>query len=260
MTTPAIKLYAIVFVSFTLITAGCKKNGTSSMSPALTYSRIDPATSGAIEGVIHFDKPAPNRIEIDMAQDPACAMGGGSNMSEEYVVNDGKLANVFVYITSGLGDKAYAPSGTPVVLDQKGCRYVPHVIGVQVGQPVEFRNSDPTMHNIHMEPQVGGNQAIDISQAPNGGANSGSVRRVFAKPETMIPVRCNNHPWMQAYINVAANPFFAVSDESGHYSINGLAPGVYTLTAVQEQLGTKQATVTVTSHGVTESDLHFGTQ
>jgi uncharacterized protein (DUF2141 family) len=76
----------------------------------------------------------------------------------------------------------------------------------------------------------------------------------------MIPVRCNNHPWMQAYINVAANPFLAVSDESGHYSINGLPPGVYTLTAVQEQLGTKLATVTVTSQGVTESDLHFGTQ
>jgi plastocyanin len=179
-------------------------------------------------------------------------------LSEEYVVNDGKMANVFVSVTSGLGDTVYAPSNTPVVLDQKGCRYVPHVIGVQVGQPVEFRNSDPTMHNIHMEPQVAGNQPFDISQGPATGAGAGGVRHVFTKAETMIPVRCNNHPWMQAYINVADNPFFAVSDAGGHYSITGLPPGVYTLTAVQEQLGKQQATVTVTAHGVAMSDFHFG--
>jgi plastocyanin len=225
----------------------------------VAYSRIDPATAGVVEGVIHFDRAAPKRIEIDMAQDPACAMAGGTNLSEGYVVDDGKMANVFVSVTSGLGDKVYAPSSAPVVLDQKGCRYVPHVIGVQVGQPVEFRNSDPTMHNIHMEPQVAGNQPFDISQAPSvSGTSAGGVRHVFTKAETMIPVRCNNHPWMQAFINVADNPFFAVSDASGHYSITGLPPGVYTLTAVQEQLGKQQATVTVTAHGVATSDFHFG--
>ncbi len=255
----AMRLFALSVVTVCIVTAGgCKKD--SGSAPMLTYSHVDPATAGAVEGVVHFDKPAPKRVEIDMAQDPACAMAGGANLSEEYVVNDGKMANVFVYITSGLGDKVYAPLTTPVVLDQKGCRYVPHVIGVQVGQPVEFRNSDPTMHNIHMEPAAvgsssGGNQPFDTSQAPGGGA----LRHVFLKPETMIPVRCNNHPWMQAYVNVAPSPFFAVSDASGHFSITGLPPGVYTLTAVQEQLGTKQSTVTVTSHGVTESDFHFGT-
>ncbi len=246
------RILALATVSFTALIAGCHKN--SDAGPALTYSQIDPATAGSIAGVIHFDKPAPKRVEIDMAQDPACAMTGGTNLSEQYVVNDGKMANVYVYVKSGLGNKVYAASNTPVVLDQKGCRYIPHVIAVQVGQPVEFRNSDATMHNVHMEPQISGNQAIDISQAPN----AGTMQHAFAHAEAMIPVRCNNHPWMQAFINVAPNPFFAVSDQSGHYSINGLPPGTYTIVATQEELGTQEATVTVTSHAVTLSDFHYG--
>jgi plastocyanin len=250
-----------------ILAGGCRKTGVSDTSSIKTYSRIDPSTAGAVEGVIHFDKPAPKRVEIDMAQDPACAMAGGINLSEQYVVNDGKMANVFVYVSSGLGDKVYAPSSAPVVLDQKGCRYIPHVIAAQAGQPVEFRNSDPTMHNVHIEPPMdapmdaqiqskpGANQAIDISQPPNGG----TTRQVFTQPETMVPVRCNNHPWMQAYINIAASPFFSVSDADGHFSITGLPPGVYTLTAVQEALGSKQATVTVTAHGVARADFHYAT-
>jgi plastocyanin len=247
------RILATIAVSMLTITAGCHKTGNP--GPVTTFSHIDPATAGAIEGVIHFDKPAPKRIEIDMAQDPACAMTGGTNMSEEYVVNDGKLANVYVYVKSGLGNKVYPASTTPVVLDQKGCRYIPHVIAAQIGQPIEFRNSDATMHNVHMEPTVGGNQAVDISQPPNGG----TTQHAFAAAETMIPVRCNNHPWMQAFINIAPSPFFAVSDQAGHFVINGLPPGVYTIDAVQEQLGVQEATATVTSHGTTVSDFHFGT-
>ena len=248
------QLSALAVIALALIT-GCHKAGTP-VGPTTTFTHIDPATAGAISGTIHFDKPAPKRIEIDMAQDPACAMTGGTNLSEQYIVNDGKLANVYVYIKSGLGDKTYPTPGTPVVLDQKGCRYTPHVIAAQVGQPVEFRNSDATMHNVHMEPTVGGNQAVDISQPPNGG----TTQHAFVQPETMIPVRCNNHPWMQAYINVAPNPFYAVSDQSGHFIINGLPPGVYTLVAVHEQLGAQEASVTVTSHGTTVSDFHYGTK
>jgi plastocyanin len=254
------KTYQCLSVLLALSVLGltsCHQAGNS--APAPTYSHIDPATAGTIQGVIHFDKPAPKRVEIDMAQDPACSMTGGTNMSEEYVVNDGKMANVYVYVKSGLGDKVYPASTTPVVLDQKGCRYVPHVIAAQIGQPIEFRNSDATMHNVHMEPSVGGtngsaNKGFDISQPPNGG----TTQHAFAYAENLIPVRCNNHPWMQAFINIAPNPFFAVSDAQGHYSITGLPPGTYTLEAVQEQLGAQQATVTVTSHGTTVSDFHYG--
>ena len=219
----------------------------------MTFSKIDPATAGSVQGVVHFDGAAPKRIEIDMAQDPACAMAGARNLTEQYLVDNGKLANVFVYVSGGLGDKMYPASTTLVVLDQKGCRYTPHVIAAQVGQQVEFRNSDPTMHNVHMEPAVGANEAFDISQPPNGG----TTRHVFTRPENLIPVRCNNHPWMQAYINIAPSPFFAVSDASGHFNIAGLPPGTYTLTAIHEQLGTQQATITVTSHGTAQSNFHY---
>ncbi len=242
-----------------LVSAGCKRsetNATTGISPAAQgpITQIDPATAGSVEGTVHLIGKAPERIEIDMAQDPACAMSPyGKNLTEGIVSTDGKLANVYVYVKDGLGNKVYAAPSAPAVLDQKGCRYVPHVLAAAVGQPIEFRNSDPTMHNVHMQPTVGGNQQFDISQPPNGG----TTRHAFAKPELMIPVRCNNHPWMEAFLNIAPNPFFAVSGEDGHFVIHGLPPGTYTLEAVQEQLGPQHATVTVTTHGTATADFSF---
>jgi plastocyanin len=235
------------------LSAGCK-SGDSGAKPAVTYSQIDAQTAGTVEGVIQLAGKAPERVAIDMAQDPACAMSGqGPNSSEEYVVNDGKIANVFVYVKDGLGNRVYAAPSAPAVLNQKGCRYAPHVIGVMAGQPVEFDTSDPTMHNINVQPTVPGDPALNTSQAPNGRPE----RHVFNQPETMIPVRCNNHPWMQAYINVAANPFFAVSDDQGHYVIRGLPPGTYTLVADQEKRGTKEQSITVASHQTTQAGFTF---
>jgi plastocyanin len=151
----------------------------------------------------------------------------------------------------------YAAPTTPVDIDQKGCRYIPHVVGVMVGQPVRFTNSDPTMHNIHMVPTVQGNPVVDISQAPAGGTNGPQDERTFAKAELMIPVRCNNHPWMQAFINVSANPFYAVTDVSGRYMIKGLPPGTYTVVADQEQMGQQTATVTVPAQGTVTQDFTY---
>jgi plastocyanin len=249
-----------------LLSTGCKKSeDRSSVSVSTTIqpiTQIDPATAGSIEGTVHLIGKPPERIEIDMAQDPACAMSPyGKNLTEGIVsqkdaANDGKLANVYVYVQDGLGNKVYAAPTEPAVLDQKGCRYVPHVIAAMVGQPIEFRNSDPTMHNVHMQPTVGGNQQFDISQPPNGG----TTRHAFAKPELMIPVRCNNHPWMEAFLNVAPNPFFAVTGEDGHFAIHGLPPGTYTVVAVQEQLGQQQATAAVTTHGTATADFSFKTK
>src|SRR3954453_12687492 len=179
-----------------LVSAGCKRpetNASTGISPAAKgpITQIDPATAGSVEGAVHLIGKAPERIEIDMAQDPACAMSPyGKNLTEGIVsqkdgASDGKLANVYVYVKDGLGNKIYAAPSAPAVLDQKGCRYVPHVLAAMVGQPIEFRNSDPTMHNVHMQPTVGGNQQFDISQPPNGG----TMQHTFAKPELMIPVR-----------------------------------------------------------------------
>jgi len=241
-----------------LVGAGCKSGPATYEQTVVAqrYAQIDPATAGTIEGTVALTGKPPARIEIDMAQDPACAMSATKNMTEGIVSQDGKLANVYVYVKDGLGNKLYAAPRTPAVLDQKGCRYVPHVLAAMVGQPVEFRNSDPTMHNIHMQPTVGGNQQVDISQPPNGGTQ----QHTFAKPELMIPVRCNNPPWMQAFLNIAPNPFFAVTGDDGHFVIHGLPPGTYTLVAVQEQLGQQQATVTVASHQTAAADFHFKTK
>lgn len=233
--------------------AGCKKpagQGSSDATP--TYTQIDLNTAGTISGTIHLSGKVPAPVQIDMAQDPACNLGA-TNSTEQYVGNSGKLQNVFIYVKDGLGNKIYPAPSTPVVIDQKGCRYTPHVVGAMVGQSISFTNSDPTMHNIHMLPTVGGNQTVDISQPPNGGVES----RVFSQAELMIPVRCNNHPWMQAFINVVPNPFFSVSDADGHFEIKGLPAGTYTVVADHEVLGQQTATVTVGAKQAAAQDFTF---
>jgi plastocyanin len=210
---------------------------------------------GIVNGTVAFVGKAPAKIAIDTSMDPACAMGGtGTVYTEQYAVNAGKLANVFVYVKSG--PPAAMQAGViavPVVMDQRGCQYVPHVIGVVQGGTVQFKNADVTMHNIHTMPTVVGNEAIDISQGPRGVP----VLKQFRKPELMIPVRCNNHPWMNAFINVAPTPFFAVSDAAGHFSLTGLPAGQYTIGAVQEKLGEQDMTVTVPAHGKAKADFSF---
>jgi len=221
------KALTILCCAIALAGVGCKKSAdqNADSGPAKNYVTIDPATAGMISGTIHFDGKPPARIPIDMGQDPV----------------------------DGLGNKAYAAPSTPVVMDQKGCRYIPHVIGVMAGQPIKFTNSDGTMHNVHMTPTLATNQSVDISQPPNGGGET----RTLATPELMIPVRCNNHPWMQAFINVAANPFYAVSDADGHFTIKGLPPGTYTVVADHEVLGTQTATITVASQQTAKQDFTF---
>jgi len=250
------RLIAVMTCLVALMAAGCKKQGPGG-APGGSYTTIDWSTAGAIQGTVHYVKSPPKAIEIDMSQDPACTLGP-TLYSEQYVVNNGGFANVFIYIKDGLGNRVYAAPTQPVDIDQKGCRYIPHVVGVMVGQPVRFTNSDPTMHNIHMTPTVGGNQPVDISQQPANGQTGPQDQRTFGAPELMIPVRCNNHPWMQAFINVSANPFFSVSDASGRYAIKGLPPGTYTVVANQEELGQKIATVTVPAKGTVTQDFTYG--
>jgi hypothetical protein len=134
-----------------------------------------------------------------------------------------------------------------------GCKYSPHVIAVMQGGSVEFRNSDSTMHNIHTMPAEGVNAAVDVSQGPKGAP----VVKVFAKPEIMLEVRCNNHPWMNAFINVAPTPFFAVTDAEGHFAISGLPAGDYVLGAVHEKMGEQDINVTVKPHETVKADYSF---
>ena len=156
---------------------GCRRNAANTESSECDQAgsrgqhrrrSIDPATAGSISGVVHFSGKAPERIKIDMSADPACALSDTPNYTEQYVVANGKLANVFVYVKSGIPAWSASVDAPPVVMDQKGCRYVPHVIGVQQGGKVEYRNSDPATHNVHTLPQDPANHSVDVSEMPGG--------------------------------------------------------------------------------------------
>jgi len=208
---------------------------------------------GTVSGKVTYEGTPAKMKPIDMSKEPSCAkMYPTPPMAETVVTGSGNsLENVVVYVSAGVPDDP-APS-TAAVFTQKGCRYIPHVIGVQVGQPVEFTNSDPTMHNIHTTADTPTNPEIDISQPPKGG----TTQRVFAHPELMIPVRCNNHPWMNAFINVAPTPFFAVTDAEGKFTISGLPAGDYVLTAVHEKMGEQDIHVTVKPQETAKADYSF---
>jgi plastocyanin len=176
-----------------------------------------------------------------MGSDATCTQGGPPPLAEVVIVGaDGSLKNVFIHIKQGV-DPAYSfdvPT-EPVVLDQKGCIYVPRVIGVRAGQPVKILNSDSTMHNVHSLPVV--NQEQNQSTPVRGF----SVTQTFTAPEVPVRFMCNVHNWMSAYVGVMAHPFFAVSDASGAFAIQGVPPGTYTVEAWHEKLGTKTATITI---------------
>jgi plastocyanin len=237
-----ISVSALGLIAFLLTTACNKKEE----QPANTMSQpaasapaatpIDPATVATVNGTVKFDGAAPKASKIDMSQDPACK---GMNEAENVVVDAGNLSNVFVYVKDGLGSRTFDVPATPVVLDQSGCKYHPHVLGVMAGQTVQIKNDDQTTHNIHPTPKD--NREWNESQPPS----SPAIEKNFAREEIMLPVKCNQHPWMKMYINVVKSPFYAVTDKSGKYEIKGLPPGDYTIAFVQEKLGEQDQKVTV---------------
>ena len=236
-------IFSVIALLGVLLLAACSKKESPEQTsnapeqkagPAATP--IDPNTVATINGTVKFDGTAPKPAKIDMSQDPACK---GTNESENMVVSGGDLANVFVYVKDGLGNRSFDVPKEPATIDQQGCRYHPHVLGVMTGQTVDIKNGDPTTHNIHPTPKD--NREWNESQPPR----APDIQKTFAREEIMLPVKCNQHPWMKMYVNVVKNPFFAVTDKSGKYEIKGLPPGDYTLAFVHEKLGEQTQKVTV---------------
>jgi plastocyanin len=193
-----------------------------------------------------------------MNADAACASKNPNAVAEDVVVKDGKIEYVFVYIKDGqltdgkkIGSLSFQPSSTPVVLDQDGCHYKPHVLGIQTNQKFQVKNSDPTAHNVNVQPK--GNPAWNQSQPPNAPV----IEKTFTRAETLIPVKCNQHPWMKAWIGVLKHPFYAVSKEDGSFEIAGVPPGKYTVTAWHEKYGEKTMDVTVGDKGSATADFTY---
>jgi plastocyanin len=232
---------------------GCSKKEAPSeaqptAAPAPAATPIDPSTVASVSGTVKLDGAAPKPPKIDMSQDPACK---GTNMAETIVADNGDLANVFVYVKDGLGTRTFDVPTQAVTIDQQGCKYHPHVLGVMTGQNIEIKNDDPTTHNIHPTPQS--NREWNESQPPQ----SAAIEKNFAREEIMLPVKCNQHPWMRMYINVVKNPFYAVTGPDGKYEIKGLPPGDYTIAFVQEKLGEQDQKVTLAAKDSKTVDTTF---
>ena len=229
--------------------------GVSGASPA-EQKADSPATGGRIVGVVNFRGEAPKFRPISMEKDPVCASEHeGPVLPEDGRVNaNGTLPNAFIYIEKGTGDLSVPTPQNSESLTQKNCMYEPHVMGIMVNQPLQVVTLDPTTHNIHFTPKI--NRDWDVSQEPG----SPSVIHTFSKPEVMIPVHCNVHPWMKAYLGVVTNPYYAVTGDEGKFQIDGVPPGEYTLAGWTATFGAQQRRATVRAGETTTVDFTFSSQ
>lgn len=208
--------------------------------------------AGDLTGKINFKGDIPKAMRLRMNADPVCVREHkGDAVSEDVVVNkNGTLKNVLVYVKDGLGGKKFDPPKTKAVFDQDGCTYVPHVMGIQVGQVLEVVNSDPTLHNVHSLSKA--NPQFNFAQPIRGMKTT----KTFDKPET-FKVKCEVHNWMSAYIGVFAHPYFAVSGDDGSFIIKGLPAGEYTIEAWHEKYGTQTVKVSVPATGSKSIDFSY---
>ncbi len=233
----------VLFVAFTLV---CLSSGRAF------------AGSAAVTGKVSLDLPGgkkPGRKKLQMAADPVCAGKHSADAparSEVVVVNDdGTLRNVFVYVKAGLEGKKFDVPAEPVVLDQNGCMYKPHVLGVRAGQPIKILNNDGTLHNIHPKPKV--NTEFNMAMPKFLKVKT----KTFDKAEVMIPVKCDVHPWMQSYVGVMDHPFFAVTGDGGAFELKGLPAGTYTVEAWHERLGSQTQEVSIKDGEAAAVDFTF---
>ena len=230
-----------VLAVFLLAAAACSGAEDKAAAPGGANAlRVDAATAGTIVGRVAFEGEVPENPAIKLAGDPLCARAHPDGMTfENFVVKDGGLDNVFVYVKDGLGNYHFDVPAEPVTLDQQGCRYVPHVLGARVGQAIEITNSDETTHNVHSLPDV--NREFNFAQYVKDQKNT----ETFTAPEVMIRIKCDLHGWMSAYVGVVEHPYFAVTTQGGKFELKGLPPGEYTIETWHEKAGTQTQKVTV---------------
>jgi len=212
--------------------------------------------SSTVTGSITFTGTVPAQEKIRMDADPQCALQHKDAVTkQEVVVNpNGTLRNVFVYVKDGLQGKTFPAAGTAATINQQGCMYEPHVLGVQVNQPIEIVNNDQTLHNVNCKPTK--SKPFNIAQPIKGMKSSKS----FTAPEVMVKCACNVHPWMASYIGVVEHPFFSVSGDDGTFTLAGLPAGQYTIEAWHEKYGAKTQTVSLGDGEKKTVDFEFTPQ
>ena len=250
-------------VALAAVWVGCGgKSGSPAESAAPLPTTINPsgkpvdaATAGSITGMIILDGAPPAPKTINMAGVPPCAKQHPSDnraTSEDVVPGDGgTLQNVVVYLKGDFGAYSFDVPQTPATLDQGGCQFHPHVVALMVDQPLDVISSDPTGHNVNAMAKI--NAAWNHTLAPK----SQAYRQSFAHAEVAIPVKCNIHPWMKAYIAVLDSPYFAVTGKDGTFALRNVPPGAYTLTAWHEAYGSTEQNITVAPHETKTATLTF---
>ncbi|HEV3219385.1 MAG TPA: carboxypeptidase regulatory-like domain-containing protein [Candidatus Acidoferrales bacterium] len=250
--------YLLIVAGLAFALVSCGKNQQTEQpaggGAAQGGQAVDASTAGTVTGTIKLDGAAPVMKTINMSAEAYCvSQHASSPAKDESVVTGpgGTLANSVVYIQDDMSKYSFTAPADPAKIDQKGCQYHPHVVGMMAGQTLQVTNSDNTTHNIHPVPKD--NREWNQSQPPS----AAPLMEVFARPENAIPVKCNVHPWMKSYIFVFKNPYFSVTGPDGKFSIGNLPPGTYTVVAWQEQYGTVTAQLTIGAKESKSVDLTF---
>jgi plastocyanin len=230
-----------VMICAALAAAAC---GPSAPEPPLDppplANPVDPATAGTITGTVRFEGTPPPPQALNMRTDPYCLDANPDPTLQTVLVDErGGLGHVFVHVMDGLGTLRFPVPAEPAVLDQRGCMYEPRVFGMQVGQTLEIRNSDDTLHNIHAQASI--NREFNKGQARQGQRDT----HVFSAREVLLPFKCDVHRWMHAWVGIVDHPFHAVTAPDGTFRLEGLPPGTYTIEAWHETLGAQSHTVTL---------------
>ena len=236
-------------VVLALVLAGCggkESVTTQQSSPAAAQQSaptkvVDSATVAKITGTVTLEGTPPAPREIMLSGSPACAKLHSSPLIYPEVVtgNHGALADVIVYVKSGLENYRFTVPAAPARIDQRGCMYEPHVQGIMVGQKLTVTNTDPVLHNVLMLPRqnIPWNKSQPIGSTP--------IETSFDRPELAMKVLCNIHPWMCAYVFAFSHPYFDVTSKKGTFELKNLPPGTYTIEAWQEKYGTQDQSVTL---------------
>ncbi len=228
-------------------------NTQSTPKPPRTPTPLDLSTVGTVSGQVHFEGTIPDQTTQQLGGWSACAAQypDGLPHTTDVLVHDGKLQNVVVFIKKGLGDRVFAVPEETVKSDQKGCLFLPRIMAVRADQPLQFLNSDPTAHNVHGLPQHA--RPWNFSLGAKGASRTISIQT----PENSIPIRCDIHGWMRAYVGVFDHPYFAVTEAGGSFSLPNIPPGDYVIVAWHERFGTQEQRLTLEKKGHQELVFTF---